>query len=121
MPAHPTLLQGPCNGIDTACSSSLVAAHNAHRGAAPACESAAPRALPSLHCPAASPRCRSFQVTHSPALPHPPPGILGGEAAAALAGGINIMVWAETTVGICQLQVGGWGGRAGAGGLRPGT
>ena len=31
-------------------------------------------------------------------------GILGAEAAAALAGGINVMVWRETTVGICQLQ-----------------
>ena len=33
-------------------------------------------------------------------------GILGGEASAAVAAGINVMVWHETTVGICQLQVG---------------
>ena len=32
-------------------------------------------------------------------------GILGGEADAALAAGINAMLWQETTAGICQLQV----------------
>jgi acyl transferase domain-containing protein len=31
-------------------------------------------------------------------------GIAGGEAAAAVAGGVNAMLWHETTVGICQLQ-----------------
>lgn len=32
-------------------------------------------------------------------------GILGGEADAALAAGVNVMLWQETTAGICQLQV----------------
>lgn len=32
-------------------------------------------------------------------------GILGGESAAALAGGINIMLWHDVTAGICALQV----------------
>ena len=32
-------------------------------------------------------------------------GILGGECAAALAGGINIMLWHDVTAGICALQV----------------
>ncbi len=48
---------------------------------------------------------------HNPSIqcalfPGLPAGILGGEAAAAVAAGINVMVWHETTVGICQLQVG---------------
>lgn len=29
---------------------------------------------------------------------------MGGEAIAAVSGGINVMLWHETTVGICQLQ-----------------
>ena len=32
-------------------------------------------------------------------------GMLGGEADAALAAGVNVMLWQETTAGICQLQV----------------
>lgn len=32
-------------------------------------------------------------------------GILGGESEAALAGGVNMMLWQEVTAGICQLQV----------------
>ncbi len=32
-------------------------------------------------------------------------GIIGGECAAALAGGINMMLWHDVTAGICQLQV----------------
>ena len=32
-------------------------------------------------------------------------GILGGECAAALAAGINIMLWHDVTAGICALQV----------------
>jgi len=35
-------------------------------------------------------------------------GILGGEADAALAAGVNVMLWQETTAGICQLQVRAW-------------
>jgi hypothetical protein len=35
----------------------------------------------------------------------PRAGILGRECAAALAGGINIMLWHDVTSGICQLQV----------------
>ena len=31
-------------------------------------------------------------------------GIVGGEASAAIASGINALLWHETTVGICQLQ-----------------
>ncbi|CAL8465605.1 g5141 [Coccomyxa elongata] len=31
-------------------------------------------------------------------------GIIGGECSAALAGGINIMLWHDVTAGICQLQ-----------------
>ena len=37
-------------------------------------------------------------------------GLLAGEADAAVAGGINIMLQASTTAGICQLQVGGLAG-----------
>lgn len=32
-------------------------------------------------------------------------GILSGESEAALAGGVNMMLWHEVTAGICQLQV----------------
>lgn len=31
-------------------------------------------------------------------------GIVGGECSAALAGGINMMLWHDVTAGICQLQ-----------------
>lgn len=87
------VLQGPCNGIDTACSSSLVAAHNAHRGA--------------LRCPLVG-----LNGCVRQSIPQPAErstcvvlaGILGGEASAAVAGGINGMLWHETTMGICQLQ-----------------
>lgn len=44
-------------------------------------------------------------ATHSADLPiMPHAAILGGEACASLAGGINGLLWHETTVGICQLQ-----------------
>lgn len=32
-------------------------------------------------------------------------GVLGGECAAALAAGINVMLWHDVTSGICALQV----------------
>ena len=57
-------------------------------------------------CPQAPLRQCSFTVLHLP--PEPCAGILGGEAAAAVAAGINVMVWHETTVGICQLQASAW-------------
>ena len=43
-------------------------------------------------------------ISHCMAPLCAPAGILGGEAVAAVAAGINVMVWHETTVGICQLQ-----------------
>ena len=92
-------LQGPCNGIDTACSSSLVAAHNAHRGESALCGDVQPGMLVGFH---EQGMLHSFSHCMLP-LPSPA-GILGGEAAAAVAAGINVMVWHETTVGICQLQ-----------------
>ena len=32
-------------------------------------------------------------------------GILAGESVAAVAAGVNLLLWHETTVGLCQLQV----------------
>lgn len=58
-----------------------------------------------VHC------CRGSAYLSACRRPLSHAGILGGESAAALAAGINIMAWHETTVGICQLQVGrqqGW-------------
>lgn len=34
-----------------------------------------------------------------------PAGILGGESNAAIAGGINAILWHDLSAGICQLQV----------------
>lgn len=47
---------------------------------------------------------------HIPPSPPLPAGLLCGESGAALSAGINVMVWHEVTVGICQLQVGAGAG-----------
>jgi len=125
-------LTGPCVSTDTACSSSLVATHLAHKGelwvhSAAACAHCAWKGSHDHQQPSAS----AIQHWHSSIKRHRLPttsnhardavkllcilhtlfrhapfdaGLLELESNAAVAGGINVMLSAETTASICQLQ-----------------
>ena len=94
-------LQGPCVATDTACSSSLVATHLAAQVSIPKSQNAlismtfcvcAGVCMPRSE-PCADPDCLAGRLQ----------GLRSFEAEAAIAGGVNAMLAAQTTARICLL------------------
>ena len=96
-------LTGPCVSTDTACSSSLVATHLAHKGApqGPDCQMSHSPFRP-CSC------CARFDKAHQSApwssFDVCCAALLDRESDSAVVGGVNVMLNAKTTAGICQLQ-----------------
>lgn len=94
-------LTGPCVSTDTACSSSLVATHLAHKGDPPKTAFKTSNSA-WLSC------CARFDKPHKCApwslCDACCAGLLDRESDSAVVGGVNVMLNAKTTAGICQLQ-----------------